>query len=296
MTSSDPNWKQALKKARKAQERDHEATHMIPPSDSKLDYLELGELKDLILEPSNWDRFAYAMPPKGKADVTLSEVKQIRNRVAHFREPNADDSLRLQSAAADLDAGLKAFASRYSQCTHFDVNVDPVVKELEARWDALGWRVEMLIGNKWLYASAESRQNPSIHGHLGFLSRPQSTSNPITDGGIYKLGLSLDRNSRSFDLDQFVLRLQDTRENFIHLCSDEAGTELTLTVPAQLGPDIVADTIASAIEAAKISMGSATIPNIQSLKDRWKSTLYWPDHLANAVLSGYEYYGGSLIR
>jgi hypothetical protein len=116
------------------------------------------------------------------------------------------------------------------------------------------------------------------------------------DGRIYRLALRIDRGDHCYDLDQFILRLSDVRKSFIHICSDEAGTELILTVPAQIGPEIVSQSIASAIDAAKNSMDAEGKPNIHTLKDHWKSTLSWPDHLANAILSSYEYVGGSLIR
>lgn len=295
LTSSDADWETTLKKANKARSRDYEATHMEPPSDSGFDYLMLGELKDIILDESRWDLFSYAMPPKPNAEVTLELLRILRNRVAHFRDAYPDDEQRLLVALADLDPGLCRFADRYSRDAGIDVESDAVFKELEARWDSLGWKVEMAVGNQWLYAAGESRSRPQIASRLSSLRRPASHG-VVAAGEIYMLELIDNSGSdRRFDLDQFMLRMGDYGTYCIHICPSLDGDRITLTVPALIGSDKTVNTLAAAIDAAKNSYGSPVTLNIEKLKNRWKSRLRWPGDVAHTLLAGNDL-SGSLIR
>src|SRR5262245_56862843 len=108
------DWEQPIKKHIRdwpphSLERDKRLHHMATHHQATLSYLTFGQLWDMIADTDNWSLFAPYFPPKENAEIRVEEVKAIRNRVAHFRDPHAQDAARLELFLRDMEAGIRRF-------------------------------------------------------------------------------------------------------------------------------------------------------------------------------------------
>jgi len=100
LRASRVDWEEPIKRAvgnwpPHSIQSDKRLHHMATPHQAALSYLTFGQLWDVISSAANWPLFEPYFPPKQNTEVKIEEVKAIRNRVAHFREPHPNDEKRL---------------------------------------------------------------------------------------------------------------------------------------------------------------------------------------------------------
>jgi hypothetical protein len=89
-------------------------SHMQTPETELLSYTTFGDLCQTI--GNEWNLFQPYLPPKGLWEAKLEEIKQIRNRVAHFRSGHRDDLQRVIQLLRDVDKGFWRFCTSYNDC------------------------------------------------------------------------------------------------------------------------------------------------------------------------------------
>jgi hypothetical protein len=101
-----------LPKAEKSRQSDVILTHMPGPEQQLLSFSSLTELSSII--EARWDLFSPYLPPKYIWSAKLSEVEQVRHRVAHYRYGNSADSARVVNFLRDIDHGFWHFCTSYN--------------------------------------------------------------------------------------------------------------------------------------------------------------------------------------
>ena len=84
-------------KSDRNQKGDSYLSHMPTRETLKTSYMQLTDLLSTLL--NNWELFQPYLPPKEVWEGKLHEVKQIRNRIAHFRTGHRHDASRVEQAS-----------------------------------------------------------------------------------------------------------------------------------------------------------------------------------------------------
>jgi hypothetical protein len=129
-----------------------------------LSYLDVFDLFDVL--ERDWELFGHALIGQTVQCGRVSELRQIRHRIAHCRGPHPDDLGRIEQTLRDLEPGgleaAVAFNDREIPGTDLD---DPVVD---------GWIRRAHPDARRLIDHAES--NYGISFRLGFSRRPWADS------------------------------------------------------------------------------------------------------------------------
>jgi hypothetical protein len=276
-------WEQSIKQRVRdwpphSLQKDKSLHHMVTPHQAALSYLTLGQLWDVISDDDNWPLFAPYFPPKENADVRVQEVKAIRNRVAHFRDPHPQDADRLQLFLSDIDKGIHRFCSRYTVGRRpRDSADDPVTEHLAQSWDDIGYGIELCPPDgKWLYAPPPNRQRPLLHARLEWLTHA-CYARASLQGIIYRLTTSAPV-SGTIDVVDFLEGTRSVHKDIIHilLTSDH---EITVTIPAVHGTERTAELVSIVLSASLNSSRSHTWRNLKRARLDWPEYVLWPDHV-----------------
>lgn len=280
------DWEEPIKKAVNnwpphPQTKDKELTHMITHHQGVLSYLTFGELWKIISHKDNWPFFETYFPPEANTSTKIEEVRTIRNRVAHFREPHKYDEARFRQFLQDVEGGVRRFCNRYT--TGCFCENDPVVEKLEDSWENIGYGYEMLcLDERWLYAPGDGRIRPQMHAKLKMLAHDRYTKGSH-EGVIYRLEISpsLDRRLNVADFLSSTHRLHG---EIIHIFV-KSENEVAITIPALCGDELTVQLIKSFLSAGINCSHSSLILELDEARSKWPEYVLWPGH----ILSFYDH-------
>jgi hypothetical protein len=247
-----PDWANYIegRSQKRALAGDSRLRHMPTRERLSISYISFSELRKTISK--RWILFKEYLPPKDIWLAKLSEIDQIRNRVAHFRRGHPDDINRVRQLLRDIDHGFWRFCTSYNNSLPIiPVTSDPVAKEF-AEFDPFPWTetgsnefvrighapddlvmsitVE-LLRRPWLKA----RHPRSVIGHHGY---------------FYNVHLFA-RNHRGFDYEAFLQSTKRLHPRLCHICLNSNQDLLKVTMAAVAGIGIVLPTLKSIAAAAR---------------------------------------------
>lgn len=258
-------------------ENDKRLHHMATPHQAALSYLTFGQLWSVIADSGNWSLFESYFPPKKNTDARIEEVKAIRNRVAHFRDPHPNDVDRLTLFIRDLDPGIRRFCSRYttSYVPH-DATDDLVSCVLEEDWEKNSYGTELSRPNGWLYAPEPHRRRPLMNAALEMLTH-KNYERGSAASVVYALNI-FGRQER-LDTIGFIESTRNLHEHIIHIMLSSMFDELRVTIPAIHGPAKTADLIRRFLEAGLTCSRNSTFRPVLRDQLEWPEYVLWPDHI-----------------
>lgn len=264
---------------------DKKLTHMLTAHQSSLSYLSLGELWDVIRfknNKKNWELFKKYFPPEDITNASIQEIKNIRNRIMHFREPHEDDVARMKLFLKGFEPGVRLFCQSYATPVTGDKE-DELVTLLTIHWGRVGHGVELHYLNcNYLYAPQPHRMNPKIHATLSLIRRPWSGSNG--KGLLYKISIvSLrafqDESIYELDIGEMIRKTKDIHDKCVHICINDNG-EFSAIFPVHLGVETNFK-IVSEILSAGVSCGTRPKHRdyeIEKLSRQMPEYVLWPDN------------------
>ncbi len=287
-----PNWKSVVDKkiteqAARTMERDKEQHHMTTPHEDELSYSSLGQLWDIISSEEIWPYFEPYFPPRDNVKARMEEVRQIRNRIAHFRPRHSLDEQRLELFLADMEPGVRRFCSRY-MFGRRGMDSDPVWEKLKAVWDERTYATELSGPLGCLYAPGYKRQDPPLHITLEIC--PHKVREESTAGIVYSVEVAPPL-ARFLDIDQLLLRTSEIHQQLIHII-DFGNAGMCFTLPGAVGPDELCEHI---LAIAHAGVNSATgvdkkpsrrdWPEYYIRSSHWLANLYvTPDQIREQIL------------
>ncbi len=254
--------------------------HMATSHEASLSYLTFGQLWDVISSDDTWELFAPYFPPKENVAVKIDEIRTIRNRTAHFREPHSRDAARLGLFLGDMEPGIRRFCNRYTQeLIPRDPSGDLVSTALEAKWERLGYGIELMRPNGWLYAPGSHRERPLLNGRLAMLVH--ATYSPETLAGLlYRVTVQRGNQTRKSDTASLFDSTKPLHADFVHFMIASFGDEVSITIPAILGVERVTELAAAFLRAGlEATRGSA--PSVDLSKRDWPEYVLLPTHIIN---------------
>jgi hypothetical protein len=256
--------------------------HMSTSERGPLSYFTLGELWEVISSASNWPLFEKYFPPKHLTEGKVTELMQIRHRVAHCRNPHRDDLPRVQQFLRDVDKSFWRFTTSYNdQHPITPPSSDPVASSF-IDYDQYPWiEVEnntwTRLGRKQPYArywlTIDWTVRPWVN--VGKLDPAAITPKP---GILYDVNFQgLDQ--RYFDYQRLLQRTKSIHDRCIHILLDEIGQSFRVTLPSVLGHKVVINTVkliqaevlTSLRHSARLAANSAN-----SIADQWPEYVLGP--------------------
>ncbi len=135
-----------------------------PDAELLLNYLDVFDLFDLL--ERHWVLFSHALIDQTVWQGRITELRQIRHRIAHCRRPHPDDLRRIEQTLRDLEPGGLRAAMSFNDREVPDEDLDdPVVA---------GWLRAAHPDARRLVAHAESSYDISFR--LAFSHRPWAIS------------------------------------------------------------------------------------------------------------------------
>jgi hypothetical protein len=261
-------------------ENDKRLHHMATSHQVSLSFLTFGQLWEVIAAPSHWRLFAPYFPPKANTDARIAEVKAIRNRIAHFREPHVNDLARLELFMKDMEPGIRRFCSRYTtEKVPVDPREDVVSQRLEQDWEHVGYGIELRRPHGWLYASGAQRARPRMNARLAMLFHRSFTPGSLR-GVIYRLSIQSGNDSRGpVDAEGIFNATKPIHSDIIHIMLAANGEELSVTVPAILGAERVGQVVGSFLRAGLDAAYRWVTGRPDREKLQWPEYVLWPDHM-----------------
>ncbi|MBD3945654.1 hypothetical protein [Nocardioides ganghwensis] len=255
-------------------------THMPTPDASPISYVTFGSLCRTI--GNHWDLFSVYLPPRDLWEAKLSEVAQIRNRVAHFRLGHFDDLTRLLQFMRDLDDGFWRFCTSYNDAYPvLPPSKDPVTKRFQHLDQFPYVRVNSQSWAKVGVADPDAMFSMSI----GVLQRPWQTSKQSgrssgQPGLLYDVTI-VGRDNHRFN---YARLLEDTKRlhgDVVHICIDSFGSSVRFTIPAILGARVVNHTIQAFVDRIPNSLhrshGSDQTDAVERLAGEWPEYVLGPE-------------------
>ena len=225
----------------RSQSSDKRLTHMSTTHDSGVSYLSLGQLLTVIKHDDHWPRFQSYFPPKEIFLARMSEVSQVRHRIAHFRDPHATDLERVLLFLTDLDQGFWRFATAYTPQKAADGSVDSVDGYFAETHDRRAVVEMRALDGQWRYAS--NRREPRLSFDLACSIRPGFESNGSSlvgrSGVVYHAWFNARRSRLLWD--SVLKHTEPVHENCIHIRLEQ--TSIQVFVPSVIGHDRVVSTI-----------------------------------------------------
>lgn len=276
------DWEEPIKKCIKKwppypQAKDKELTHMTTHHQGALSYLSFGELWTIISDNNNWPLFEIYFPPEANTAAKIEEIKTIRNRVAHYREPHQYDEARYKQFLQDMDAGLRRFCNRYT--TGVYSMTDPVSELLENSWEGVGYGYELFKPDRtWLYAPGNHRMDPLMHATLDILIHNRYKVGS-SEGMIYKLEISPGVR-KGLNLSDFLSSTRQLHSEAIHVMV-KSDIDVAVTIPAIHGLEKIVELLKAFLSAGINSShsNSGFAPDFERLQVIWPEYILWPDHL-----------------
>jgi hypothetical protein len=211
--------------------------------------------------------------------VKIEEVKAIRNRVAHFREPHPNDESRLRLFLQDMEPGIRSFCQRY--CVGklpIDAADDVVTDKLAESWEEVGYGIELMRPMGWLYAPGRHRQDPLINARLDLLTHKTYKRGSL-EGVIYKVTFSNNKPQGPFDIVSFVENTEGLHNDIIHILLPSPEHEPAVTIPAIHGVEATAELISKFLRAGLENRYSHSRRSLDRAKLRWPEYVLWPGHM-----------------
>lgn len=266
-----------------SKESDKKLHHMATPHQAALSYLTFGQLWNVISDSGNWPLFEPYFPPKDNTEVRMEEVKAIRNRVAHFREPHPQDEARFELFMRDLEPGIRGFCERYTVGNiATELEHDPVSAELEKTWEHVGYGIELLRPNGgWLYAPGRHRQNPLMNAELHLLTHKNYKRGSL-EGVIYKLTFGHNRQGK-FDNRSFIENTEGLHKYIVHILLSAPEFAPAVTIPAIHGVEATAGLLGNFLRAALENSSSHSVRELDRDRLKWPEYILWPDHMLTFI-------------
>ena len=84
-----------------------------PDASNPIAFIDVTDLLDLISD--HWDIFAPSLSPSKTAwSGRMEELRDLRHRIAHCRQPHSDDLRRVEQLLRDLESGTKRSIAAYN--------------------------------------------------------------------------------------------------------------------------------------------------------------------------------------
>ncbi|WP_437587910.1 hypothetical protein [Sorangium sp. So ce1000] len=253
--------------------------HMATSHQAALSYLTFGELWTVISEDDNWPLFAPYFPPRLNTQVRVDEIKTIRNRVAHFREPHPQDEARLELFMRDLEPGLRRFCIRYTNGKIPSSPIeDPVTQRLATSWEHVGYGIELECPDRnWLYAPGRHRSNPKLNATLRIMTH-EGHKHGSAEGVIYRLTLQ-SNTGRQLNVVEIIDSTRQHHNHIIHFLISPSVESLSITVPAIHGVDTTANLVAAFLRAGINCTHSVTNQDMRRAHLEWPEYVLRPNHM-----------------
>ncbi len=227
-----------------------------------LAYADVAELFALI--DDQWEMFAPFLPPQRRWRGTTDELRELRNRNAHWRRPQQDDLSRIEQTLRDLEAGARLFYRSYHDIRGLHGSRDPVA---QGWYDGEHPEAQRLIDHAktkydvWfnLYYSVRPWAKPvededSLSGHEGVLWHAVWTLRGCYVNAL-RLWTEVDRPGLP-------------REALIHLLVNDS--RVTATFAAVDNPAEVADEIGYTFDDILVeSRGLLSVRSADDLEELW---------------------------
>jgi hypothetical protein len=255
--------------------KDKELHHMATSHQVALSYLSFAELWKIISDKQNWQLFKSYFPPESIAASRMDEIKTIRNRIAHFREPHKNDEARFQLFLQDMEEGIRRFCSRYT--SEVGLKNNPVSDLIQKEWQNIGYGYEMIgLDGNWLYAPEPYASQPQMHARLQALVREDYSSGSI-EGVIYKLTI-WPRLNNKLDLRDFLTRTLFGHSDVIHIIAT-IDDQVAVTIPAVHDAETVVFLVAGFLRLGLACSQSSYAPSLRGVRSEWPEYVLWPDHV-----------------
>ncbi|WP_437595777.1 hypothetical protein WMF28_24685 [Sorangium sp. So ce590] len=288
LRSARPDWEEPIKKRIRdwppsSLENDKRLHHMATPHQAALSYLTFSQLWTVISDADNWPLFAPYLPPKTNTDVRVEEVKTIRNRVAHFREPHPQDEARLELFLRDLEPGLRRFCARYTS-PKIPTNPldDPITQRLATSWERIGYGIELhRPDHGWLYAPEPHRRSPKMNANLQLMTHDRHERGSL-DGVIYCLTMPGLVN-KPIDIIRFLNSTERLHKDIIHLIISPDSRQISVTIPAIHGIDFTTELVAAFLDAGMNAHHAAHKQDLRRARAEWPEYVLWPSHILSVI-------------
>lgn len=237
---------------------DKSLTHMPTPEEDSLSYGSFSQLCEKYID--NWDLFSEYLPPKDIWEARIKELKQIRNRVAHFRSGHEDDLHRVIQFMRDIDHGFWRF------CTSFNgpfpvlpPQNDPITEAFakyeQKPYTMVGTTVE---GHETWARVGVTDESASIDVQLQVLRRlwkePQDKEILVGKAGyLYNLQIYALRG-RAIAFDKFLDYSKTYHKHLVYICLDALGSSIRITLPSVLGEEAIIKIVYDVIEHIQWSL------------------------------------------
>jgi hypothetical protein len=245
----------STKNATNSRRADCRLKHMPTPEHDLLSYSTFSELCSTI--ENKWDYFQPYLPPKDLWIAKIAEIKQIRNRVSHFRRGHYDDLARTIQLLRDLDQGFWRFCTSYNDTfpvlppsedpvihnfTH--LNPFPYQKVGDNKWAIMG----IADPNAWFAMKIEIISRPWISQNIEYPIESKS-------GFLYKV-IIVGRKQRTFDYQRYFDDTKKLHKHFVYMIPSSISHSLDITIPSVLGKDKIMEIIDELIKWLSNSLDS----------------------------------------
>jgi hypothetical protein len=271
------SWADDLKKKPGHQQADASLTHMPTAESSALSYSQLPALLELI--EAHWDCFETYFPPRDLWHAKLREIKQIRNRVAHFRAGHADDYARVLQFLRDLDKSFWRYCTSYNNGQPFlPQRINPVAKRF-LPLDPLPF-VEF-EKKRWAQIGTRNKELP-VGMTVHYQQRPWANITTLKAGQpglLYDIRLFA-QDGRGLDYRRFLDRTRALHPHLVHVLLDSFSSEVRVTIPSVLGTKAIVSLIEKYHEAAVNSIVRAAASDkeaVIALASQWPEYVLGPE-------------------
>lgn len=266
-------WADGLPECPGSMKADKRLRHMPTPEMNALSYSQLSKLLELIGD--HWECFDPYLPPPDLWKAKLTEVSQIRHRIAHFRQGHADDYVRLLQFLRDVDQGFWSFCTSYNNLQPVLPQSDDPVTEHFLDLDPLPYG-EFKSGHWARVGFVDKSQVIAMTVHV--LRRPWAEPvRPVAGVPGYLYDFSLRANDgRRFDYEALLERTERLHPHLVHIGLDQFEQSLRLTIPAVLGAEAIIKLLEEMLEAARGAVSRGRNP-VAPAADELAAT--WPEYL-----------------
>ncbi len=271
--------------------KDKVLTHMVTPETTAISYADFSSLCNAIVD--EWELFKSYLPKQNIWEARIEEIKQIRNRVAHFRTSHPDDLNRVTQLLRDIDEGIWRFCTSlnntYSSFSPSNDSTDPVIYEF-------AYLIPYSPSATVEYAGGAPLKHfeSSLELSIRVNRRPWESNNPpppIVEvaGFIYDVDIHALRNRR-FKSDMFLESTKGIHSSVVYIILDAGEDIIRVLLPAVLGKERLVALIEMFVQAAASALTSVYRPEntdftdwsfkerdrIQRIADRWPEYVIGP--------------------
>lgn len=131
MAAYGTEWSSRIRIPEERRAKQTPANAYMPSTDDSnpLAYCDWGDVETITSE--QWTLIEYALLPQTRWKGRINELRSVRHRIGHCRQPHSDDLSRVRQALRDLTPGARQALSSYSRL-HF---LSPEDAALYERWD-----------------------------------------------------------------------------------------------------------------------------------------------------------------